>query len=60
MAVDHADLIEDGWRDWLQFNDYITPFVEGWWIEDCAATDAMLKADRGENLGFARIVATKI
>ncbi len=59
VAVDHADLIEDGWRDWLQFNDYITPFVEGWWIDDCVATDAMLKADRGENLGFTRIAATK-
>ena len=59
VTVDHADLVEDGWRDWLQFNDYITPFVEGWWIDDCAATDAMLKADQGQNLGFTRIVATK-
>lgn len=59
VTVDHADLIEDGWRDWLQFNDFITPWVEGWWVEEVATTHDMLEADRGENLGFTRIVATK-
>jgi len=57
--VDHADLIDDGWRDWLQFNDFIAPFVEGWWIDDVARTHDMLEADQGKNLGFTRIVATK-
>lgn len=59
VTVDHADLIEDGWRDWLQFNDFITPWVESWWVEEVATTHDMLEADRGENLGFTRIVATK-
>jgi len=58
-TVDHADLIDDGWRDWLQFNDFITPSVEGWWIDEVATTHDMLEADRGENLGFTRIAATK-
>jgi cyclopropane fatty-acyl-phospholipid synthase-like methyltransferase len=59
VTVDHADLIDEGWRDWLQFNDYITPRVEGWWVAEVATTHDMLEADRGENLGFTRIVATK-
>ncbi len=59
VAVDHAELVEDGWRDWLQFNDAIAPHVEGWWIEEVATTHDMLVADQGAELGFARVVATK-
>lgn len=59
VTVDHADLVVDGWRDWLHFNDYIAPHVEGWWVDDVAKTHDMLVADQGQNLGFARIVATK-
>ncbi len=60
VSVDHADLIEDGWKDWLHFNDFIAPSVEGWWVEDVARTHDMLEADRGRNIGFTRIAATKI
>lgn len=59
VVVDHSDMIEDGWRDWLQFNDYIAPAMEGWWVDEVANTHDMLVADRGENIGFTRIVATK-
>lgn len=59
VRVDHADLIEDGWRDWLQFNDAIAPVVEGWWIDEVANTHDMLVADQGNHLGLTRIVATK-
>ncbi len=59
VTVDHADVIEDGWKDWLRFNDFIAPTMEGWWIEEVATTHDMLEADRGENIGFTRITATK-
>ncbi len=59
VVVDHSDMIEDGWRDWLQFNDFIAPTMEGWWIDEVAATHEMLEADRGANIGFTRIVASK-
>ena len=59
VTVDHADLIEDGWKDWLHFNDFIAPAMEGWWVEEVANTHDMLIADQGENIGFTRIVATK-
>jgi len=59
VTVDHADVIEDGWKDWLRFNDFIAPSMEGWWVDEGATTHNMLEADRGENLGFTRITATK-
>lgn len=59
VIVDRADMIEDGWMDWLQFNDFITPYVEGWWVQEVATTHDMLVADQGNEIGFARIVATK-
>jgi SAM-dependent methyltransferase len=60
VSVDHADVIEDGWRDWLQFNDFIAPHVEGWWIAEVATTHDMLIADHGTELAFARVLATKL
>lgn len=59
VVVDHADMIEDGWLDWLRFNDAIAPAVQGRWVDDVASTHDMLTADQGENLGFSRIVATR-
>lgn len=59
VDVDHAEMVEDGWRDWLQFNDFIAPHVEGWWVKEVATTHDMLVTDHGTELGFVRIVATK-
>jgi cyclopropane fatty-acyl-phospholipid synthase-like methyltransferase len=59
VTVEVADLIHDGWRDWLQFNDFIAPHVEGWWVEEVATTHDMLTTDQGSVIGFARVVATK-
>ena len=59
VVVDHVDLIEDAWRDWLQFNDYITPHVEGWWVQEVATTHEMLMTDHGTEIGFVRLLATK-
>lgn len=58
VRIDHVDTIEGGWRDWLQFNDYIAPHVTGRWIESVASTHDMLVADQGTELRFVRIVAT--
>ena len=59
VDVDQAETISDGWSDWLRFNDYIAPFVEGWWVDEVAKTHDMLTADNGEVIGFARLVGTK-
>lgn len=59
VTVDNADMIDNAWQDWLQFNDFITPHVEGWWVDNVARTRDMLLNDRGQALGFSRITATK-
>jgi cyclopropane fatty-acyl-phospholipid synthase-like methyltransferase len=59
VRVDHADAVENGWRDWLRFNDITAPTVTGWRSEAAASTHDMLEADRGEHLGFTRIVASR-
>ena len=56
LKVEHADTVPNGWKDWLT------------WLDVCEAYDyptdpesmAMLKADKGSNLGFTRVVARKL
>jgi len=60
VRVDRADAIEDGWHDWLLFNNVSEPLMTGWLAEAAADTRMMLEADRGEHFGLARIVATKL
>jgi cyclopropane fatty-acyl-phospholipid synthase-like methyltransferase len=60
VVVDQVDMIDDGWRDWLQFNDFITPHVEGWWVKEVATTHDMLMTDQGKEIGFTRLLATKL
>ena len=55
VAVTHADSVPDGWQHWLR------------WLEVCRAHgypndldgEAMLRVDRGRNLGFTRLVARR-
>jgi SAM-dependent methyltransferase len=59
VRVDVADALEDGWRDWLRFDEVSGPHLTGWRKEAAAHSVAMLKADQGRYLGFSRVVATK-
>jgi cyclopropane fatty-acyl-phospholipid synthase-like methyltransferase len=59
VSVDHASWIEDGWKDWLRFDEASLPTLSGWMSESAANSVAMLRADQGKHLGFARVVATK-
>jgi cyclopropane fatty-acyl-phospholipid synthase-like methyltransferase len=59
VAVDRADWIEGGWEDWLRFCEVSAPHLEGWMHESAVKQSEMLRIDRGKNLGFARVVATK-
>jgi SAM-dependent methyltransferase len=60
VRVDRADRIEEGWLDWLTFGEIKLPQTDDHWRK--AATDevSMLRVDQGKNLGFTRIVATKV
>jgi SAM-dependent methyltransferase len=59
VGVDVADAIRDGWHDWLRFEEITRPTLTGWRRQASIDAAAMLRADRGENLGFSRVVATK-
>ena len=60
VEVETADFIEDGWRDWLRFDEVTEAHTEGWRKSGAATSAAMLRADQGANLGFSRIVGTKL
>jgi cyclopropane fatty-acyl-phospholipid synthase-like methyltransferase len=59
VAIEHADAIEDGWKDWLRFDEATEPYLEGWRKKAAANSAAMLRADQGKYLGFSRVVAKK-
>ena len=59
VSVDVADSIEDGWKDWLRFQEAAEHHAEGWRKHGGSKSIAMLRADQGELLGFSRILATK-
>jgi SAM-dependent methyltransferase len=59
VRVDHAEEVEDGWADWLRFDEVTALHGEGWRQEGAHRSAAMLRADRGETLCFSRVVATK-
>ena len=59
VSVDHADAVENGWQDWLVFNDLTAPTMTGWRADAAIDTHNMLEADRGQYLGFTRMAATK-
>jgi SAM-dependent methyltransferase len=59
VEVEHADAVEDGWKDWLAFDRASAPRLTGWRRDAAANTMAMLSADQGRYLGFSRVVAAK-
>ena len=59
VTVDHADAVEDGWKDWIRFLDLSAPHMQGWRKESSVSERAMLEADAGEHFGFVRILASK-
>jgi cyclopropane fatty-acyl-phospholipid synthase-like methyltransferase len=59
VRVDSADAVEDGWKDWLRFDETTGPLLDGWRKGAAARGVAMHHADQGRLLGFTRIVATR-
>jgi SAM-dependent methyltransferase len=59
VRVDVAEAIEDGWQDWLRFDETTERHTVGWRQSGAATSAAMLRADGGVHLGFTRLTATK-
>ncbi|HUC05288.1 MAG TPA: methyltransferase domain-containing protein [Acidimicrobiales bacterium] len=58
VHVDVADIVPDGWQDWLAFDEATVDRLDGWRKDAAARSIAMLQADRGRALGFTRVVAS--
>ncbi len=58
VAVETADLVPDGWLDWLRWAEVVGPLIaEGWMREAVLKEAEMLRVDAGRTLGFSRVVA---
>ncbi|WP_217547589.1 cyclopropane-fatty-acyl-phospholipid synthase family protein [Streptomyces sp. GbtcB6] len=60
VQVETADWLEDGWRDWLLWSEVCaaeSPYPE--MARMARESVELLKADRGQLLGFARIVGRR-
>jgi SAM-dependent methyltransferase len=65
VRVERADAIEEGWKDWLRFEEVMERLLKGGPKEAAARLEAatrsiaMLRVDQGNHLGFSRVVATR-
>jgi cyclopropane fatty-acyl-phospholipid synthase-like methyltransferase len=60
VDVEVADFLEDGWRDWLLWNEVCAEVSDSAFVIEGAGREAqMLRLDAGRHLGFARAVARR-
>lgn len=59
VTVETADMVEDGWKDWLDFTEYSLHSLSSERRPGAEDEISMLRADSGANLGFARVVASE-
>lgn len=56
VEVELADLLPDGWRHWLEWNEVCAEVGAGF---DLTKESEMLRLDAGRTLGFTRVVAAR-
>jgi SAM-dependent methyltransferase len=55
-----ADLLEDGWRDWLEWSEAVVETTHDDFARAVSGREPkMLRADAGRHLGFTRVVARR-
>lgn len=55
-----ADLLENGWRDWLAWSEVVLDVTEDEFARRMGEREVeMLRADAGRNLGFTRVTARR-
>jgi len=64
VQVEHAEAIEDGWKDLLRFEEVMERLLRGAQgaaarLEAATRSVAMLRVDQGKHLGFSRVVAKR-
>ena len=60
VDVEVADAVPDGWKDWLRWSEVTGPFADEPWKRAAAANEVeLLRIDRGDLIGFTRIIGRK-
>jgi len=59
VTVEHADLVPDGWKHWLRWEEYGAIAAPEEWRDQCVGWARNLTTDQGEVLGFTNVVARK-
>lgn len=60
VDVEVADALPDGWDDWRRWSELAGPRADAEWKRKAAANEVeLLSRDRGELIGFTRIVGRK-
>lgn len=55
-----ADLLEDGWRDWLDWSEAVLETTDNDFARQVVPREAaMMRADAGRHLGFTRVTARR-
>lgn len=55
-----ADHLPEGWADWLRWNEVTLPALTQDWAKEAASTEIeLLRVDKGEQVGFARVIARR-
>jgi hypothetical protein len=62
VAVETADTLEDGWRDWLLWNETCAEFGDQEWATGRLAREEAdaVRGDAGRVLTFTRVVASRL
>lgn len=55
VDVEVADLVPDGWRLWLRYDEFLAQLLDGYETSDLEA----LRADQGRNCGLTRVLARR-
>ncbi|MGX1133330.1 cyclopropane fatty-acyl-phospholipid synthase-like methyltransferase [Streptomyces glaucescens] len=61
VAVESADWLTDGWREWLLWCEVVADEShDEWHVRMAGRCAEMLRVDRGRALGFARVVGRRL
>lgn len=55
VDIEVADLVPDGWRLWLKYDEMLAQLLEGYETSDLEA----VRQDQGRNTGFTRLLARR-
>ena len=59
VDIETADWLEDGWRDWIRWDDLTLAHGTAPLPDEAARSVVALRADAGRTFGFSRVTARR-